>query len=431
MTTNSAGLTQTASVDRSQRLTAEAIDDAALRLGEIVRRTPLEYSARLSAATGAEVWLKREDLQLVRSYKLRGAYNFLCGLPESQRHRGVVCASAGNHAQGVAWACARLGIPGRIYVPTTTTLQKRERIAAFGGSQVDIIVTGDAYEAAFERAVLDSERTGAVLVPAFDALQTMAGQGTVAVEILAQLGHAPDRVIMPVGGGGLIAGMATWLTARAPNTVLIGVEADGAASMTAALRVGRPVPVTNYDAFVDGAAVRTAGHQTFPIVRDHVDAVVTVPEGRVCVEMLDLYQQDGIVTEPAGALATAALGGAVIPAPGESVVCVISGGNNDVSRYAEVIERALLFEGRKYYFLVEMPQEPGSLRRFLSQVLGPGDDITHFEYIKRNNREYGPALIGVELADADGLGQLLLRIKMSQLQCTAVDAEHPLFALIQ
>jgi len=410
---------------------AQAIEDAAARLADVVRVTPLERNARLSTLTGAEVWLKREDLQVVRSYKLRGAYNFLSQLPEPAAASGIVCASAGNHAQGVAWACGRLGISGRIYVPRTTPRQKRERITMFGGDHVELIVTGETYDLAFQSAAEDAATSGAVLVPAFDAPQTIAGQGTVAYEILTQLGRAPDRVIVPVGGGGLIAGMATWLAASAPDTAVIGVEAEGAASMSAALAAGAPVPLASVDTFVDGAAVQTAGTHTFPIVRDLVETVLTVPEGRTCVEMLALYQQDGIIAEPAGALASSALGDAVVPQAGETVVCVVSGGNNDVSRYADVLERALVHEGRKHYFLVEFPQEPGALLRFVSEVLSPDDDITLFEYVKRNNRETGPALVGIELGDPDTLSALLARMDAAMCRCTRIHPGDPLFSMTQ
>lgn len=407
-------------------VTAASIDAAAPRVAEVVSRTPLELNARLSQATGAQVWLKREDLQPVRSYKIRGAYNLMVQLDDDARAKGVVCASAGNHAQGVALACRRLGISGRIVVPGTTPRQKRERIVTLGGSEVEVVVVGDSYEDALRAAQHDAETTGAVLVPAFDDPRTISGQGTVAPEIVDQLGGAPDLVVMPVGGGGLIAGISTWMAERHPATRLVGAEPEGAASMTAAMAAGAPVPLDTVDPFVDGAAVGTVGTHTFPLVRDAGAEITTVHEGHLCTEMLRLYQSDGIISEPAGALATAALDVLDI-VPGSTVVCIVSGGNNDISRYGEILERSLIHRGLKHYFLVSFPQEPGALRRFLDEVLGPDDDITLFDYVKRNNRENGPALIGIELAQRDDLAGLLARLDDSPLGVEQVPPGSPLF----
>ena len=393
---------------------------AAERLAGIARCTPLEPNARLSAATGADVWLKREDLQVGRSYKVRGAYNLIAQLDPAERAAGVVCASAGNHAQGVAFACRALGVRGRIHVPRTTPRQKRDRIAALGGEAVELVVDGDAYDDAAAAAADHAARTGATVVPAFDDLRTAAGQGTVALEILDQLGRAPDVVVVPVGGGGLLAGVATLLRERHPEVRVVGVEPAGAASMTAALQAGGPVLLPELDSFVDGAAVRRVGAVSYPMVRDSGAEVLTVPEGRVCTEMLDLYQVAGIIAEPAGALAPAALGEEVAVAPRSTVVCLLSGGNNDVSRYAEVVERSLVHRGLKHYFLVEFPQEPGALRRFLDEVLGPDDDIVVFEYVKRDNRETGAALVGIELSSREGYEPLWSRMKASPLRIQLV-----------
>jgi threonine dehydratase len=409
---------------------AGAVEEAAARLTGVALRTPLERNERLSQLVDGEVWLKREDRQLVRSYKLRGAYNLIAQEQETAGRRGVVCASAGNHAQGVAWACRELGFPARIYLPRTTPRQKRERIASLGGDLVKVIVTGDAYDDAQREALADSASTGAVLVPAFDDPRTVAGQGTVALEIVDQLGSTPDRVVVPVGGGGLLAGVATWLGERHPEVEVVGVEPAGAASMSAALTAGHPVPLDELDGFADGAAVRTVGSVTFPLVRDNATRMATVDEGRLCSEMLALYQHDGLVAEPAGALATAALNDSVRPAPGQVTVCVISGGNNDVSRYSEIIERSLVYEGLKHYFLVEFPQEPGALRRFLEEVLGPDDDIALFEYVKRNNRETGPALVGIELGRPEDLTTLLERMAASPLNARRIEPEDPLFRFL-
>lgn len=394
---------------------SDAVAAAAVRLAGVAVTTPLQPCERLSAATGTRVRLKREDLQIGRSYKLRGAYNLLAGLTAAQRAAGAVCASAGNHGQGVAYACAELGIRGRVHVPSTTPRQKRERILALGGGAVELVVGGDTYDEAAAAAAEHAARTGATVVPAFDDPRTIAGQGTVGVEIVAQLGRAPDVVVLPVGGGGLLAGVGSWFAAHHPQVRIVGVEPAGAAGMAAALAAGGPVVLRELDTFVDGAAVRRVGDVTFPLVRDCGAELVTVAEGRVCTEMLDLYQVDGIIAEPAGALAAAALGEEIAVSPGATVVCLLSGGNNDVSRYAEVVERSLVHRGLKHYFLVEFPQEPGALRRFLDEVLGADDDIALFTYVKRDNRETGAALVGVEISSREAYEPLWKRMEASPL----------------
>lgn len=430
-------------------LTADEIDAAAKRISDIIEPTPLQLCPRLSQLTGAQVYLKREDLTVVRSYKLRGAYNLVVQLSESERAAGVVTASAGNHAQGVAFACKAMGINGRIYVPTTTPKQKRDRIRIHGGEFVELIAVGETYDAAAAAAADDVARTGATMVPPFDDTRTAAGQGTIAAEILDQLGRTPDLVVVPVGGGGCLAGIGTYLRERSPQTAILGVEPAGAASMTAALVAGGPVTLPEIDPFVDGAAVRRIGDVPYAAVSGFGGRVVThgslpllvatespsgagsfrmmqVDEGAICTAMLDLYQNEGIIAEPAGALAVTALAGVEIE-PGSTVVCLVSGGNNDVSRYGEVIERSLVHQGLKHYFLVDFPQEPGALRRFLDEVLGPDDDITLFEYVKRNNRETGAALVGIELGAPEELESLLARIAASPIQCERLEPDSPAY----
>jgi threonine dehydratase len=410
-------------------VSAADIDAAAERLRGVARQTPLHLSHRLSNLTGANVWLKREDLQPVRSYKVRGAYNLISQLTPEQRAAGVICASAGNHGQGVALACASLGVQATIYVPSTTPRQKRERMLAIGGDHVELVVFGDTYDDSFRAGRAAADRTGKVLVPAFDDPRTIAGQGTVAREIMEQLGSAPDVVLVPVGGGGMAAGVVTWLAEHCPATRVLGVEPAGAACMQAAIDAGAPVELTSIDTFVDGAAVRKAGDLTYDIISRHALSLMAVPEGRVCSEMLDLYQVDGIIAEPAGALATSAIG-PWMPAPGETVVAILSGGNNDVSRYAEIIERSLIYEGRKHYFLVNFPQEPGALRRFLADVLGPNDDITYFEYVKRSNRELGPALVGIEIGSREEYPGLCERMRESNIDVEPIDPQSSMFRFL-
>ncbi|MCL8025423.1 threonine ammonia-lyase IlvA [Nocardioides bruguierae] len=419
--------------------TAADVDAAAQSLAGVLTPTPLHRSDRLSEATGLEVWLKREDLQPVRSYKVRGAYHLISGLSAEEQARGVTCASAGNHAQGVALACARAGVRARVHLPRTTPRQKRERVAVLGGDLVDVVIGGDTYDEAARASAAFAAETGATPVPAFDDPRIVAGQGTVALEVLAQLAEAgvgtPAALVVPVGGGGLAAGCLTVLAERAPHVQVVAAEPAGAASMAAALDAGEPVELERLDGFVDGAAVRRVGATTYDVVAAHPPLMLAVPEGALCVEMLALYSSDGIIAEPAGALATTGVGmleqlaGLDLP-PGSPVVAIVSGGNNDVSRYAEVVERALVHEGLKHYFLVEFPQEPGALRRFLDEVLGPDDDITLFEYVKRNNRETGPALVGVELGAATDLAGLLERMDASPLVVTPVEPDSPLFRFV-
>ena len=412
----------------SAPLSAADVDEAARRISSVVSRSPLQYSDRLSQATGAEVYLKREDLQSVRSYKVRGAYNLLKQLSDAELAAGVVCSSAGNHAQGFALACRSMGVHGRVYVPGKTPKQKRDRIRYHGGEFIELIVGGASYDLAAAAALEDVARTGATLVPPFDDPRTMAGQGTIAVEILDQLDGEPDLVVVPVGGGGCIAGITTYLAERTTNTAVLGVEPAGAASMIAALAAGGPVELEQVDQFVDGAAVKQVGTLTYQALAAAGDmvSVTTVDEGAVCTAMLDLYQNEGIIAEPAGALSVAGLLEAGVE-PGTTVVCLISGGNNDVSRYGEVLERSLVHLGLKHYFLVDFPQEPGALRRFLDEVLGPNDDITLFEYVKRNNRETGAALVGVELGAATGLDGLLSRMAVSGLHVEPLEPGSPAY----
>ena len=409
-------------------LSAADVEAAAKRIAGVVTPTPLQFSDRLSATTAASVYLKREDLQVVRSYKLRGAYNLLVQLSDDELAAGVVCSSAGNHAQGFAFACRTLGVHGRVYVPAKTPKQKRDRIRYHGGEFIELIVGGSTYDLAAEAALADVERTGATLVPPYDDLRTIAGQGTIAVELLDQLSAEPDLVVVPVGGGGCIAGITTYLAERTNNTAVLGVEPAGAAAMMAALAAGQPVTLDHVDQFVDGAAVRRAGKLTYAALAAAGDmvSITTVDEGAVCTAMLDLYQHEGIIAEPAGALSVAGLLEADVE-PGSTVVCLVSGGNNDVSRYGEVLERSLVHLGLKHYFLVDFPQEPGALRRFLDGVLGPNDDITLFEYVKRNNRETGEALVGIELGSAADFDGLLARMRATEMQIETIEPGSPAY----
>ncbi len=407
---------------------------AQARISATIAPTPLQYCPRLSHLTGAEIYLKREDLQDVRSYKIRGAVNAISQLSDAQRAAGIVAASAGNHAQGVAFACRSMGIPGRIYVPAATPKQKRDRIKVHGGSMVELVVTGANFDEASAAAHDYAEETGATIIEPFAARDTIVGQGTVAAEILSQLsamGKSPDTIVVPVGGGGLISGILSYLADMSPRTAVVGVEPAGAPSLNAALTAEKPVTLDAVDPFVDGAAVKRIGDINYQIIEKNLGRLhpLVVSEGAVCTEMIELYQNEGIIAEPAGALSVTALSELKL-GTNEIVVCIISGGNNDLLRYAEVVERSLVHRGLKHYFLVNFPQEPGQLRSFLSDILGPDDDITLFEYLKRNNRETGTALIGLQLGRASDFDGLVERMNASRIDCRHLKPGTPEYEFV-
>ena len=411
-------------------VTAKDMEVAAGVLAKVATKTPLQKSERLSEEVGRPVYLKREDLQICRSFKVRGAYVRMAAMDEDERAAGVVCASAGNHAQGVAYACAHLGIKGTIFLPASTPRQKRKRIATIGGKWVDPVIVAGDFDEANRVAAAAAKDGGKVYVHPYDDPYTLAGQGSIAVDLDSQLPEDTDMILIPVGGGGLIAGMATWLKAHRPGIRIVGVESEGAASMKAALEAGNPVSLDRVDSFVDGTAVGRAGDLTYQIVRDLVDDIVVVPEGAVCTEMLDLYHSEGVIAEPAGALASAAARNFLPQIPNGSVVCLVSGGNNDLSRYAEVTERSGRYEGLRHYFLVTFNQEPGALRAFLNDVLSEGEDIIYFQYTKKNNRDTGPALVGIELPDPTDIKGLRRRMAASPLQVQEIDPSSQIFKIL-
>lgn len=405
----------------------DTIRAAARRLEAIGVRTPLQHNDRLSERCRADVFLKREDLQAVRSYKIRGAYNFIAGMADTLSPAGVACASAGNHAQGVAWSCRHLGVRGTVFLPRRTPRQKVDRIRTIGGDTVDVRFSGLTFDDAAAAAAEHAAATGATIVSAFDHPATVSGQGTVMLEVVEQLGGPPDFALVPIGGGGLIAGVAACLDGLGATTIVVGAQPEGAPAMVQSLAAGHPVTIEIQDDFVDGASVRTPGRIPIAIVGDLVKEVRCVPEGHVCTALLDLYQEDGIVAEPAGALSIATLDDVAAAVAGARVVCVLSGGNNDVARYDEIIERSLVYRGLKHYFIVELPQQPGSLRRFLDECLGPHDDITLFDALQRSRREYGAALVGIELADRDDLAPLMQRMAASGLQIERLTPGSPAY----
>jgi len=401
-------------------------DAAFLRLNGVVKNTPLEYNAGLSEKYECEIYLKREDLQVVRSYKLRGAYNMISQLNEEQLSRGVVCASAGNHAQGVAFSCKKLGTKGVIFMPEITPKQKVKQTEMFGNGNVELVLTGDTFDDCLREALAYTEAHNMTFIPPFDNYRIIEGQGTVGVEIMNDLPDV-EAVIMPVGGGGLASGAGTYFRQQNPDILLIGVEPEGAPSMVGVFENNGPVTLGTIDRFVDGAAVKRVGSLTYELCREVLDDMLLVPEGKVCTTILKLYNEDAIVVEPAGALSVAVLDLCKEQIKGKKVVCVISGGNNDIERMQEIKEKSLLYEGLKHYFIVRFPQRPGALKLFVNNVLGPGDDITRFEFIKKTSKENGPALVGIELKNAEDYPSLLQRMEAHRFDVIEINRDQTLF----
>lgn len=403
---------------------------ASYMLNKVVETTPLQLNELLSERYECNVYLKREDLQIVRSFKIRGAYYFIQSLTEEERNKGVVCASAGNHAQGVAYSCKLLGIQGKIFMPSTTPRQKVSQVKHYGGSFVEVILGGDTFDDSFFRAEQYCREHGMVFIHPFDDYRTIIGQGTLGMEIMNQSEEGVDYVFAGIGGGGLIAGIGAYMKSVKPSVRIIGAEPAGAPGMTRSLEKGEVVALETIDKFVDGAAVKQVGQLTFEICRDVVDDITLIPEGKECTTILELYNNDAIVIEPAGALSVAALDFYREEIRGKNVVCVISGGNNDIERMQEIKERSLIYEGLKHYFIVNFPQRAGALREFLDEVLGPNDDITRFEYTKKNNRDKGPALVGIELKYTEDYPGLLQRMEEKGFSCVEINEDPVLFNLL-
>ena len=402
---------------------------AAERIRHVVNKTPLQFHPLLSKKFGCKVYLKREDLQLVRSYKIRGAYNKMSSLPKEKLECGVVCASAGNHAQGFAYSCKQLNIKGVVFMPIITPNQKVQQTKMFGDTHIEIILTGDTYDDCSEAAQKYTSENGMTFIPPFDDIKIIEGQGTVGVEIAEALSKV-DYIFLPVGGGGLGAGVGQFYKTNHPATKIIGIEPEGAPSMTAALEAGEPVTLDNIERFVDGAAVKRVGDITFSICKDVIDEMHLVSEGKVCSTILQLYNADAIVVEPAGALSIAALDDYAEKIKGKVVVCIVSGSNNDIDRMQEIKERSLQYEGLKHYFLVNFAQRPGALKEFVNHVLGPTDDITRFEYMQKHNKESGPALVGVELHSKIDYDALLANMKRYKINYTELNKDDTLFGYL-
>ncbi len=379
-------------------VTLENVEAAARRLKGVIAKTPLMQNLGLSRSYDATILLKREDLQVVRSYKIRGAYNKIATLPATETPRRIVCASAGNHAQGVAYACQLLGLRGDIFMPAQTPAQKVDKVRLFGKDMVTVHLTGRTFDDCYHAAQAFCDEQGSTFVHPFDDLAIVEGQATVGLEILkASHGTLIDFCFMPIGGGGLASGLASVFRQLSPQTKLIGVQPLGAPSMHDALRAGQRQALPSLDTFVDGAAVKCPGELTFEICQALLDEIHLVPEGQVCEDLLKMYNEEGMVLEPAGTLAISALHAYADQIKGKTVVCIVSGSNNDITRMEDIKERAQRHQGLKHYFMVRFNQAPGALRRFVNNVLAEGEDIIQFQYIKKNNKEKGPVFIGVEV----------------------------------
>ncbi|MEH7462297.1 threonine ammonia-lyase IlvA [Bacillus thuringiensis] len=399
-------------------------------LKDVIRNTSLERDSILSEKYECNVYLKREDLQVVRSFKIRGAYNCISSLPMEDLKKGVVCASAGNHAQGVAYTCHKLQIPAKIFMPNTTPSQKVSQVRFFGGDYVEVILQGDTFDSSYGQAVKYCEEVGLTFIHPFDDPRVIAGQGTIGVEILHDTDCTIDYMFMGIGGGGLAAGVGTYIKGISPLTKIVGVEPAGAASMKEAFAQGEVVTLPHIDSFVDGTAVKQVGYLTYEICKRVLDDIVAVPEGKVCTTLLELYNKNAIVAEPSGALPIAALDLYRDEIRGKTVVCIVSGGNNDIDRMQETKERSLIYEGLKHYFIINFPQRPRALREFLDNVLGPHDDITRFEYTKKNNKDNGPALVGIELQKKEDYEPLIRRMEEEGIRYMEINHNPTLFNLL-
>lgn len=406
------------------------IQRASLRIKNVVDYTPLSCNPNLSLKYKANILLKREDLQVVRSYKIRGAYNKIIGLTDTEKKNGIVCASAGNHAQGVAYSCNKLGICGKIFMPNTTPKQKVAKVKLFGDKYIEIILSGDSYDDSYEQAILYSNDKGLAFIHPFDDLKIIEGQGTVGLEILQQTDTNIDYLFVPVGGGGLASGVGSYFKQISPDTKIIGIEPEGAPAMKRSLEQGNVVKLDTIDKFVDGAAVKRVGELTFNICRDVLDDMITVPEGKICTTILKLYNEEAMVVEPAGVLSITALDSYKNKIKGKNVVCIVSGSNNDITRTEEIKERSLLYEGLKHYFIISFPQRAGALKEFVNDVLGPDDDITHFEYSKKTSREKGPAVLGIELKRKQDLKSLIKRMDSKNIVYQYLNGNNDLFQFL-
>lgn len=403
-----------------------SIRNASENLKGVALHTPLQKNLALSEKYQCEVYLKREDLQIVRSYKIRGAFNKISSLSNHDLAKGVICASAGNHAQGFAYSCNLLNIQGTVFMPNTTPKQKVEKVKMFGKNNVKVVLHGDTFDDSYKAAMLVCESENLTFIHPFNDFKVIEGQGTVAKEILDEVKDI-DYAFFPVGGGGLMAGCSIYFKEVSPKTKLIAVEPEGAPALKVSMDKGFPVELQDIDKFVDGAAVQRVGDKTFEIIQKNAEDVILVPEGKVCTTILSLYNEEAIVVEPAGALTVACLDFYAEEIKGKRIVLVVSGSNNDIDRMQEIKERSMIYEGLKHFFIIRFPQRPGALKQFVSEIMGPEDDITRFEFVKKNARESGPALVAIELKKREDYFGLIDRMKEYKINFTEINEDPTLF----
>ena len=408
----------------------EDVRKAASVLSEILAPTPFHKNNNLSDVYEADVYLKREDLQMVRSYKIRGAYNKIRSIEPDTLKYGIVCASAGNHAQGVAFSCNKLQIMGSIFMPTTTPKQKIAQVRMFGKEYIDIVLTGDTFDAANSAAIEFARKSGRTFIPPFDDPKVMEGQGTIGLEIMEQMKEPLDYIFVPIGGGGLASGLGSYIKAVSPETKIIGVEPAGAPCMKEAIAAGKVIKLDHIDKFVDGAAVQEAGALTYQVCKEVLDDIVVVPEGAVCTTIINMYNKSAIVVEPAGALSTAALRFYADKIKGKRVACIVSGSNNDITRMEEIREKSLLYEGLKHYFIINFPQKSGAVLSFIRDVIGPTDDLVYIQYIRKTNKESGPALIGIEVGAKEDFDALIRRMDANGISYEYINENNKLFEIL-
>ena len=408
----------------------EEIIKASKVLEEILEPTPFKKNNNLSEMYDAQIFLKREDLQMVRSYKIRGAYNKIRSIEPERLASGIVCASAGNHAQGVAFSCNKLKIKGSIYMPTTTPRQKIESVRMFGRDYVDIVLTGDTFDAANAAAIEYAKQSGKTFIPPFDDPKIIEGQGTIGYEILQQAKQPLDYIFVPIGGGGLASGIGSYIKRMSPSTKVIGVEPAGAPCMKTAIEKGEIVELEHIDKFVDGAAVKKAGALTYEVCKKVLDDIIIVPEGAVCTTIINMYNKNAIVVEPAGALSVAALRFYADKIRGKNIACIVSGSNNDIIRMEEIREKSLLYEGLKHYFIVNFPQKSGVILSFVRDILGPEADLVHFQYIKKTNKDFGPALIGIEVTNKACIEEITRRMNEQNFSYEYINENNKLFEIL-
>ena len=405
----------------------QTIQQAQKQLQGVISPTPLIENLNLSEEFQSTILLKREDLQVVRSYKIRGAYNKMCTLTDAEKEKGIICASAGNHAQGVAYSCNLLKIMGKIYMPKTTPKQKVKQVQLFGKNYVEIVLTGDTFDDAYAKSVADAAQNNKAFIHPFDDLEVIAGQGTVGLEILNDYKEPIDYVFIPIGGGGLASGLSTVFKQLSPNTKIIGVEPQGAPSMKTSIANHKNTALDTIDKFVDGASVKQVGDLTFEICQKNLEDIILVPEGKVCTTILRLYNEEAMVVEPAGALTIATLDFFKEEIKGKTVVCIVSGSNNDIERTAEIKERSLLYEGLMHYFMIQFPQRPGALKEFVNDILGPDDDITYFQFAKKNSREVGSVVVGLELKNPNDIHAIKNNMNTKGFEYQYLNERHDLF----